>query len=215
MDIKRMYEMIESLTDYSKKMVDCGTSEGGDVNIAQLSVLVDMIKDLSESMYHRVLTETMLESDTDEIMDMFDRYGENRRFYDHYRYKDGKFAPKGHGTYRKGYEEPPYYRMMPDMYKEHDASYWRDMDRKDGRMYYTEPMHDGKDGRSWKSRRGYMESKELHKANTPEDKQQKMRDLEAYTKELAEDVTEMITDMSVEEKNLLRTKIQTLAQRIQ
>lgn len=214
MDIKRMYEMIESLTDYSKKMVDCGTSEDGKVDMMQLSALVDMIKDLSESMYRRVLTETMLESDTEEIMDMFDRYGEDRRFYDHYRYKNGKFAPKGKGTYRRGYEEPPYYRMMPDMYKEHDASYWRDMDRKDGKMYYTEPTASA-ESRYDRAKRMYTETKDMHKSGTAEDKQAKMRSLEAYTKELAEDVTEMITDMSAEEKNLLRTKMQTLAQKIQ
>lgn len=214
MDIKRMYEMIENLTDYSKKMVDCGTSEDGKVDTMQLSALVDMIKDLSESMYHRVLTNSMLESDTEEIMDMFDRYGEDRRFYDHYRYKNGRFAPKGHGTYRKGYEEPPYYRMMPDMYKEHDASYWRDMDRKDGKMYYTEPTA-STESRYDRAKRMYTETKDMHKSGTAEDKQAKMRSLEAYTKELAEDVTEMITDMSAEEKNLLRTKMQTLAQKIQ
>lgn len=116
------------------------------------------------------------------------------------------------------------YEMSVDEYRTHSPEYWRDIDRANGRLYFSEPMkettnmanaHDKKDGRSWKSRRGYMESKELHKADTPEDKQQKMRDLEAYTKELAEDVTEMITDMSAEEKNLLRTKMQTLAQKIQ
>lgn len=170
----------------------------------------------------------------DEIMEMIERYEDypERRYYDNYRYKtSGRFAPKGKGSYmsRRGYEEPPYYHMMPyEMsvgdYKEHSPEYWRDVDRANGRLYFSEPMkettnmanaHDRKDGRSWKSRRGYMESKELHKANTPEDKQQKMRDLEAYTKELAEDVTEMITDMSAEEKSLLRTKMQTLAQKIQ
>lgn len=225
MDIKRMYEIIEKLSESVKCEFDKGVEN---VDTCEMKEAIDMMKDTSMAMYYRVLTNSMLESDTEEIMDMFDRYGEDRRFYDHYRYKNGRFAPKGHGTYRKGYEEPPYYHMMPyEMsvgdYKEHSPEYWRDVDRANGRLYFSEPMkettnmanaHDKKDGRSWKSRRGYMESKELHKANTPEDKQQKMRDLEAYTKELAEDVTEMIADASPEERSLLKQKLQVLTQKI-
>ena len=55
----------------------------------------------------------------------------------------------------------------------------------------------------------------MHKANTPEDKQAKMRELENYAKELTEDVVDMVADMSAEEKNLLKTKMQTLIQKIQ
>ena len=54
----------------------------------------------------------------------------------------------------------------------------------------------------------------MHKANTPEDKQAKMRELENYAKELTEDVVDMVADMSAEEKNLLRTKLQALAQKV-
>lgn len=43
---------------------------------------------------------------------------------------------KGRGTYRRGYEEPPYYHMTPEMYH-------RDMDRDMGRMYYTETSSSG------------------------------------------------------------------------
>ena len=60
-----------------------------------------------------------------------------------------------------------------------------------------------------------METKEMHKLNTPEDKQAKMRELENYAKELTEDVVEMVADMSAEEKNLLKTKMQTLIQQLQ
>lgn len=167
------------------------------------------------------IVEAMKEAENEDNMRMIELYEDypDRRFYDDYRYmRTGRYAPKGKGTYvgRKGYEEPPYYHMTPEMYREHDAGYYRDMDRKDGRMYYTEPTsHNSMDGKAWKSRRGYMESKEMHKANTPEDKQKKMRDLEEYAKELTEDVVEMVADMSAEEKNLLRAKMQTLTQKIQ
>ena len=55
----------------------------------------------------------------------------------------------------------------------------------------------------------------MHRGNTPEDKKAKMQELERYAKSLTEDVVEMVSDMSDEEKNLLRTKMQILMQKIQ
>ena len=162
-------------------------------------------------MYYRELTKTMQESDPEEVMEMFERYGDGgRRYYDHYRYADGRFAPKGHGTYRRGYEEP-YYHMTPEMYH-------RDMDRDMGRMYYTETsasgMRDAREGRSGMSRRAYMENKELHKANTQQDKEAKVRDLNTYMTELANDMTEIINDATPEEKTVLRNKLSALVTKI-
>lgn len=216
MDIKRMHEMIEKLSEAA----ECEFNKGiENVDTSEMDKVVDMMKDLSEAMYYRTLTKAMQESDTEEIMEMFDRYGDGgKRYYDMWRYKSGRFAPKGRGT-RRGYDEPPYYHMNPDMYREHDPEYYRDLDRSEGRLYYTEPIraektHDAREGRSGMMRRSYMETKEMHKSNTPEDKQQKMKSLEAYTKELAEDVTEMITDMSAEERALLKNKMQVLVQKL-
>ena len=75
-------------------------------------------------------------------------------------------------------------------------------------------QRDSREGRSGQSRRGYMESKEMHKGNSADDKQQKMKELEHYMKDLSEDVTEMITDMSPEEKSMLKSKMQVLIQKI-
>ena len=222
MDIKRMHEMIEKLSEAA----ECEFSKGiENVDTCEMDKVVDMMKDLSEAMYYRTLTKAMQESDTEEIMEMFDKYvDDGKRYYDMWRYKSGRFAPKGRGT-RRGYDEPPYYHMNPDMYREHTPEYYRDMDRMDGKMYYTETgnmnnasspnMRDSREGRSGVGRRNYMETKEMHKANTPEDKQAKMRELENYAKELTEDVVDMVADMSAEEKNLLRAKLQTLVQKIQ
>lgn len=91
----------------------------------------------------------------------------------------------------------------------------RDMDREYGRMYYTEPTstHTAESGYD-RAKRMYTETKEMHKANTPEDKEHKMKSLDSYTKELASDITDMVADMSAEEKNLLRTKLSTLVSKI-
>lgn len=210
MDIKRMHEMIEKLSEAA----ECEFGKGiENVDTCEMDKVVDMMKDLSEAMYYRTLTKAMQESDTEEIMEMFDKYGDDgKRYYDMWRYKSGRFAPKDRGT-RRGYEEPPYYHMTPDQYKEHDPEYWRDLDRKDGKMYYTEPIT--MESRYDKAKRGYEESKMTHKENTPEHKQAKMKDLEAYLKELSEDVTQLLSDATPEERAMVRGKMQVLTQKIQ
>lgn len=205
MDIKRMHDMIEKLTECAKSQFDKGLES---VDTCEMGKVIDMIKDLAEAMYYRTLTKTMDESEDEEILKMFDRYGRDKRFYDHYRYEDGRFAPKGRGTYRRNYDEPMWH-MTPEMY--------RDMDREPyGRMYYTEPthMHDSREGKSGMSRRTYMDTRDAHKANTQQDKEAKMHDLEAYMRELSDDLTELIADMIPEEKNLAKSKLSTLVSKM-
>lgn len=73
---------------------------------------------------------------------------------------------------------------------------------------------DGREGRSGQSRRSYMETKEMNKGNTPQEKQEKMKELEKYMKELAEDVTEMIEGATPEERSLAKQKMQVLLQKM-
>lgn len=214
MDIKRMHCMIEKLAECAEKQFDNGIES---VDTAEMGQVTDMLKDLAEAMYYRTLTKAMDDSDPEEIMEMFERYGDGgRRYYDHYRYADGRFAPKGRGTYRRGYDEPPYYHMTPEMYR--NMENYRDMDLRDGRMYYTEPsMNSGvhTESRYDMAKRNYTESKELHRGNTPEDKEQKMKELEKYLREIGSDIAELISDASTEEKNLLKNRMQVIMQKIQ
>ena len=200
-----MHDMIEKLTECTKSQFDKGLES---VDTCEMGKVIDMIKDLAEAMYYRTLAKTMDESEDEEILKMFDRYGRDKRFYDHYRYEDGRFAPKGRGTYRRNYDEPIWH-MTPEMY--------RDMDREPyGRMYYTEPthMHYSREGKSGMSRRTYMDTRDAHKANTQQDKEAKMHDLEAYMRELSDDLTELIADMIPEEKNLAKSKLSTLVSKM-
>ena len=208
MDIKRMHCMIEKLSECAKREMESGIEN---VDTCEMGKVVDMMKDLSEAIYYRTFTKAMDESTSEETLEMFERYGDGRRFYDKYRYADGRFAPKGRGT-RRGYEEQPYYHMNPDMYREHEPEYWRDMDRKDGKMYYTEPIT--MESRYDKAKRGYEESKMTHKDNTPEHKQAKMKDLEMYLKELSEDVTQLLADATPEERSMVKNKLQVLTQKL-
>ena len=163
---------------------------------------------------YRIIEAMEKAEDSGKIMDMLEMYEDypDRRYYDHYRYSNGRFAPKGSGTYRRGYEEPPYYHVMPKEYHDYsDMENMRDMDRNRGRMYYADQHSESRYDRA---KRMYTESKELHKGNTPADKDQKMKDLEGYFKEISDDITGMIVDASPEEKAMLRTKLTTLAGKV-
>lgn len=168
---------------------------------------------------YRIVEAMEKSEDNEDIMRMLEQYEDypDRRYYDHYRYADGRFVPKGHGTYRRGYEEPPYYHM-PINYN--DPEYMRDMDKEVGRMYYTEPTVSGNNTSHMsesgydRAKRNYTETKEMHKANTPEDKEHKMKALDGYIKELGGDITQLIGDMTAEERNLMRTKLSTLVSKL-
>lgn len=80
----------------------------------------------------------------------------------------------------------------------------------EGGQMSSRMQRDGREGRSGESRRGYMESKEMGK-----DKSEKMKELETYMKDLSEDVTEMISGMSPEEKALMKNKMSGLMSKIQ
>lgn len=224
MHIERMHKMIECLTEKALEEIENGLES---VDTCEMGQVIDMIKDLNEAEYRAVIVKAMKEADEEEeerekelLRVLKEEYGEEggRRYYDRYRYENGRFAPKGRGT-RRGYEEPPYWHMTPEMYREMEND--RDMDRHSGRMYYTEPkmasdggMRDRREGKSGMSRRSYMESKELHKGNTPEDKDAKMHDLEKYMKELSEDMAELISDMTPEERTMTKSKLSTLVSKM-
>lgn len=243
MHIKHMHEIIEKLTDCTKSAIENDQIYVGKYPISDV---VDMIKDLNEASYYASIVKAMDEAKEDEeeeekyMLKRFkEEYGEEdgeKRYYDSWRYASGRFAPKGRGSYmprssgRRGYEEPPYYHMTPEMMREHDPEYWRDLDRHEGRLYFSEPipssdmkhdmrkterMKDSREGKAGEMRRGYMEAKEIHTDNTPESKQAKMRELEKYMRSLSDDLTEAIDGASNEEKTMLKTKLQTLVQKIQ
>lgn len=97
----------------------------------------------------------------------------------------------------------------------YDRMYYDGHDNRRGGMNssmeksYTVPIHDYREGKSPMSRKGYMEAKEMHM-----DKGYQTQELEKYMKELSEDVTEMISDASPEDKKLLKERLNTLVQKI-
>ena len=221
MHVKRIHEMMEKLTKCAEMELEKGVEN---VDTKEMGDVVDIIKDLAEAEYYAKISKAMDESEYGEDYDYMGSYDEHERKGYRGQPRDSRGRYMSRRGRRMGYEEP-YYHMTPEMYKDHDAEYWRDMDKMDGKMYYTDGGmtsgmsdhssrnmtggRDGREGRSGQSRRGYMEAKEMGK-----EKGEKMKELEKYMKELSEDVTEMIGDASPEEKSMLKQKMQVLMQKI-
>ena len=214
--------MMEKLTKCAEMELEKGVEN---VDTKEMGEVVDIIKDLAEAEYYAKISKAMDESEYGEDYDYMGAYDDMRKGYrGQPRDSRGRYMSRRGG--RRGYEEPMYY-MPLDVYKDYSPEELRDMDRHTmGRMYYTDNANggsmatrmqggmnggrDNREGRSGMSRRGYMEAKEMGK-----DKGEKMKELENYMKELSSDVTEMISDASPEEKSMLKSKMQTLLQKIQ
>ena len=200
---------------WAKQIIECVKAKVDGIGIENFEGQnLDDLKDFTEIVKniacfdkdYRIVEAMEKSEDNEDIMRMLEQYEDypERRFYDHYRYADGRFAPKGRGTYRRGYEEPPYWHMTPEMY--------RDMDKENGRMYYTEPMYT--ESRYESAKRAYTESKELHKGNEPQDKEAKMRELEKYMKEMSDDLLNLMKGMSQEEMNMAKSKLSVLVSKM-
>lgn len=157
----------------------------------ELGEAIDMIKDLDEAIYYCSVVKAMDEKE-----------------------KNGEYV---HATYpaQSQYMKPEHYRDMDKIY---------------GKMYYTEPRmydnprydqrimydegykpsqegnyRDSREGKSYIGRRNYMEAKELHQEN-----QKTMKELEHYLKDLSEDIVEMLEHATVEEKQMVKTKMSNI-----
>lgn len=244
MHIKRIHEMMEDLTAYAecevKKAIEC---ESYDVNV--IGGIIDMVKDLADAEKNARIAKAMQEEKEDEeaeekyiLKEFMDKLGEDdgRRFYDRWRYKSGRFAPKGRG-HRSGYT--PYLHMMDDMYddepfipdmvnyrmgyspekeRKHDgweyeygpygySSGRRDMGRKDG-------MEKGsKYGKAYDryddARRHYHDTKDM----------ESMKKMEESFGDIMEDFGEIADDtwkdLSPEQKNKQKPKINQMIQKLQ
>ena len=112
--------------------------------------------------------------------------------------------------YRR-YTEPLYH--MPVNYN--DMEYMRDMDKSRGKMYSSDPIAPHVSESNYdRAKRHYTETKEMHKGASTEDKEHKMKALDMYIRELSGDISELLNDMTPDERNLLRTKMSNLASKL-
>lgn len=158
----------------------------------EVGKVIDMIKDLGEAkekavkaLYYEQIMEAMLESEYGEDYDVYGRRG--------YR---GRSKTTGRYMHR-AYEE-----MMPE-----DVE--REIEMRNGRMYYTEMeedtgiMHEPS-GRIEKARKGYEEAKEA------KHKEESIRKLNEMVSAVTNEIKPLIPAMDVTEKSILRNGLQAI-----
>lgn len=126
---KTIETMYESMENAIKHQIDGGLDK---VNTHELYEAVDILKDLSEiklncvkAMYKTQIMEAM--EDSEYGVD-YDENGEIR-YYQPRSKTSGRFMSRGDGRRN--------YRMTPEMYREYEPEYYRDLDRETMRRMYT------------------------------------------------------------------------------
>ena len=167
-----------------------------EVDAKELGEVVDMIKDLEETIYYCTIVEAMKQPK--------EQYGSgNEQYY---------FRQPIYGGGWDGMERRSYYSDGGNRSTATSGS--NGGNNENSSMNYTEREYpyefkDHREGRSPHSRRMYMEARETH-----QDKAAQMRELEKYMQELTQDLVEMIEGASAEEKQYLNKKIATLSNKI-
>lgn len=217
-EIKPIKELCEKLVDVVKAETSKGIEQ---VDTKELGEAIDMIKDLAEAKEH-----TVKACYYKQIMGAMEdaEYGVD---YD----EDGvikgyRYQPRDSmGRFKKTY--------TPPMYKDYNSM--RDMDMRDGVMYYSEGYRDGnnrgysdgmRDGRNTTmysgSMRGYSDGMRNYDRVTEESRfdrakrhyteskgsnAEKAKDLEGFWNVIEEELNDKLPMMSAEEKTMLRTKV--------
>lgn len=122
MHIKNIHSMVEKLSECAKCELDKGVEN---IDTKEMGEVAEIIKELSEAEYYAKISKAMDEAEYGEDYDYMGAYDEHERKG----YRGQRRDSRGRYMSRRGYEAP---MMMYD-----DREYMRDMDRMDGRMYYT------------------------------------------------------------------------------
>lgn len=180
---------MESLKKICMHLEDCVLGELGkdksQVDAKELGEVVDAIKDIKMAIYYASITEAMEDAEYGKD------YDENGKLYYSGRRRDSR------GRYaftepNMDYYTEPDYRMTPEQ--------MRDMDKKQGRMYYTNS--------------GARHMKRYYEHKGVADEGQKMQSLEEDMREISDEITGMVNEMSNTERTMLRTKLQNLVNKI-
>ena len=176
------YERMKHLKDCLLCCIENQMSNLEQVDAAELGEAIDMLKDLEEAIYYYTVSEAMTENEYE---------GGNKKHHEE--------------IYNERYYSSPVLHM------DDNNVYTSSHDTRTSNRDWPEktPSHDSKEGRSYMSRKMYMEAKQ-----TNNDKAMQLRELEKYMQELTNDIVEMIQDSSPEEKSYLEKKMTTLATKI-
>lgn len=178
-------EKIKSIKEQLISQVCNQMSDLKKVDAKELGEVIDMIKDLSETLYYC------------EIYKQMEEAGEQPKERNNYYYTERHYRDVDRDSQQRMYY--------------HDNTTKKDQSS----IYYTEEdypisFHDTWEGRSPIKRKMYMESKATHQNNN-----KIMKDLENYMSELTTDIVEMLEKATPEEKMIVQNKINMLSNKIQ
>ena len=181
-------EKLKSIQECLASAAEAQIYDLENVDAQELGEVIDIIKDIEETIYYCSVTKAMKDSENHKSEAMMYYTPMHDANGDHWK------------------ENGMYYTEGATMHSSSAPS--------NGTSRYTErefpgAFQDAREGRSPRSRRMYMEAKE-----TKQDKATQMRELEKYMQELAQDVTEMIEGSSPEERQYLSKKISALATKL-
>lgn len=181
-----------------------------EVDAEELGEVVDMIKDLSEAIYYCEVAKAMEESEhsngnylqgmtyyAPSYREKEEEWHEGRQYYGG---NGSRSAPSSSGKMSSG--------RMNGMNNNGNQSRSSTSSQPTEREF-PGAFQDEREGRSPRSRKMYMEAKE-----TQQDKAMQMKELEKYAQELTNDILEMISDATPEEKQYLSKKMTTLANKL-
>lgn len=195
---------MEKLKQMKEALMSCVSAQINghldQVDAKELGEAVDMIKDLEEAIYYGTITKAMEEQEKHEKYEKQPTYN----YYTEYAYPRTEYPNR-------------YYDQM------NGTMYYNGSGNSSGRsggdsgssrssyheLPYDRMMMDPHMGKSGMRRKTYMEGKQIHN-----EKNKQLQELEKYMQELSQDITEMISDASPEEKTMLTQKLNVLAAKI-
>ena len=194
--LKTIQETLASEAELQIHNLEC-------VDAKELGEVIDIIKDIEETIYYCTITKAMENGSNYEDM----RYYTPIYRYDDRR-KDDYYPPYEDRMYYSGRDGNSSSNMSNSGNNNSSTNHNSDSSHYTEREY-PHAFEDKREGKSYRSRRMYMEAKE-----TKQDKTIQMRELEKYMQELAQDVIEMVEDASPEERQYLSKKVSALATKL-
>lgn len=188
-----MKDRMENIMNQVLCQIEGQASHLDKVNAKEFGEVIDALHHLEEAMYYCSIIEAMEKTSEKESH----QQPMNISYY----------MESGDGQSRNSDSSNNIRNYVP--YMEYAPYMMRDEKWRDSHMYGENNTSSGNGSRSYYSRRMYMESKQ-----DGSDNQKSMKELEHYMKDLGEELTEMITSSTPEEKQVLANKLQVLASKV-
>lgn len=215
MDMYRIHDMLENVSEAATTELSKGTDK---VNTKEFGEVVDMIKDLSEAeknkmeaCYYKTLIEAMEESeygeDYDEYGPIDERMGYSRGGRGGSRRGGGNRGGGNRGGGRSRRNYPMYDDDRYDEYMGGRMSYSSGGGSRSSGSSSSGSGSGGGSSRYGYSYDNYMRNRSNYSTTDPEDKQERMKMLDDYTKDLMGSISDVMQDVSPEEKAMLKTKL--------